>query len=32
VFVAPVERREEIAAGFESNSKSFHDGHINLVI
>ena len=32
VFVTPVERREEIAAGFESNSKSYHDGHINLVI
>ncbi len=32
VVLAPVDRREEIEAGFELNSKSYHDGHINLVI
>jgi flagellar hook-length control protein FliK len=32
IAVSPAGRREEIAVEYESNSKSFHDGHINLVI
>ena len=32
IRIVPAERHEEIAVEYESNSKSFHDGHINLVI
>jgi flagellar hook-length control protein FliK len=30
--ITPAERHEEIAVEYESNSKIYHDGHINLVI